>query len=101
PFNVLGGDTQTTALADGLTEVLAAQLSQLSPHHGLQVIPASETRREKMSSAAEARRQFGVNLVVGGSLQRAGTMLRIAPVLIDATNDRELATVTIDVTAGD
>jgi serine/threonine protein kinase len=73
PFANVAGVPANQALADGLVEVLTTRLTQLEPFaKGLQVVPAVEVRAQRIQSVTEARRAFGVNLVISGSLQRTG-----------------------------
>ncbi len=90
PFNVVGGSTETTAFANGLTETLNARLTQTTERHPLQVVPASEIRAERVRTLEEARRAFGVNLVIEGSLQQIGDIVRVNYVLVDAHTRRQL-----------
>jgi len=101
PFTVAGGDPESKAFADGLTETLTMKLSQLMPAHPLQVVPSSEVRAQGVSTAEQARQQFGVNLVVAGALQRSGGMVRITLVVIDAKTRRQVSGDSIDAAASD
>ena len=59
------------AFRDGLMETLTSELTELSQfHNSLWVVPATEVRREGLTSAKDAQRQLGVNLVISGSVQR-------------------------------
>jgi serine/threonine-protein kinase len=90
PFSVAGADASTKAFADGLSEVLSAKLTQLTERPQFQVIPVSEVRARHVATAADARKEFGVNLVIEGSWQQAGGTVHVVPVLIDATRNRQL-----------
>jgi tetratricopeptide (TPR) repeat protein len=91
PFGATSADPADRYRADGLTETLAARLSQLERfHEALWVVPASEVRQSGVASVAAARRAFGVTLVVTGRLQRIGDRLRLTASLIDALNRRQL-----------
>ena len=70
PFAARGGDADITALAEGLTEDIAAGLIKF-PY--LKIVAASGSQRP-------ARARY----VVQGSLRRAGAMLRVAVELIDS-----------------
>ena len=91
PFRNIGGDTSQQAFCDGLTEVLTSALTRLS---GLSVIAPSESRR--LESAKQARQEFGVNLVIYGSVLRRGDAVRLTVSLIDAESQRQVATTPID-----
>ncbi len=101
PFTVAGGDPESRAFADGLTETLTMKLSQLMPTHPLQVVPSSEVRAQGVSTAEQARKQFGVNLVVAGALQRSLGMVRITLVVIDTKTRRQVNGDSIDASASD
>jgi eukaryotic-like serine/threonine-protein kinase len=90
PFSVAGADAGTKAFADGLSEVLSAKLTQLTDRPQFQVIPVSEVRARHVATAADARKEFGVNLVIEGTWQQAGGSVHVVPVLIDATNNHQL-----------
>jgi serine/threonine-protein kinase len=91
PFANVGGDPTNQALADGLAEVLTTRLTQLERFTGgLQVVPAVEVRQQRVQSATEARRAFGVNLVVSGSLQRSTDRLLLTLNVIDGATLRQV-----------
>jgi tetratricopeptide (TPR) repeat protein len=91
PFRTASSDPDDQYRTDGLAETLASRLSQLERFQGsLWVVPASEVRQAGVTSAAGARRAFGVTLVVTGSLQRIGGRLRLNASLVDATDLRQL-----------
>ncbi len=90
PFSVAGADASTKAFADGLCEVLSAKLTQLTERPQFQVVPVSEVRARHVATAADARREFGVNLVIEGTWQQAGGTVHVVPVVIDAATDRQL-----------
>ena len=85
PFSVPGGDPVRQVLADGLMESLTTSLSQYSGlNEDLLVVPASEVRKHEVSTAAAARKNFGVDFVVEGSLIGNNSRLRIGVNLVDA-----------------
>ncbi len=90
PFRVISGDAQSPAFADGLNETLTARLTQLLVSNDSQVLPSSEVRRSKVTSAVDARRELGANLVLDGSLQFFGKEVRAALSLLDARSNRLL-----------
>jgi tetratricopeptide (TPR) repeat protein/predicted Ser/Thr protein kinase len=91
PFTNVGGDPANQALADGLAEVLTTRLTQLERFAGgLQVVPSVEVRQQRIQSATEARRAFGVNLVVSGSLQRSQNRLLLTLNVIDGVTLRQV-----------
>jgi eukaryotic-like serine/threonine-protein kinase len=90
PFSVAGADADSKAFADGLNAVLSAKLTQLTKRPQFQVVPVSEVRARHVATATDARKEFGVNLVIEGTWQQAGGKVHVVPVLIDATSNRQL-----------
>ncbi len=101
PFEVTGADPSAKAFGDGLTETLTAKLTQLTVNHALQVISASEVHARRVTSAGEARQEFGVNLVLEGNLSRSGDRIRINYSLVDTGTRRQLKAESITADASD
>ena len=98
PFRYIGTDSEAAILGDGLSETLTSKLAELAESHGIQVIPTQEIRSSGSITADKARSNFGVSLVVEGSLQKIGPLVRINCHLVDAATQRLLRAETI--TAG-
>lgn len=91
PFRNVGNNPDTEAFRDGLMEALTSELTDLSQFHNtLWVVPATEVRREGLSSAKDAQRQLGVNLVITGSVQRDADHVHLTANLVDAKTLRQL-----------
>jgi tetratricopeptide (TPR) repeat protein len=91
PFRNVGNNPDTEAFRDGLMEALTSELTDLSQFHNtLWVVPATEVRREGLSSAKDAKRQLGVNLVITGSVQRDADHVHLTANLVDAKTLRQL-----------
>jgi len=90
PIRCIGAGAEQQTLCDGLTETLTTALAQVG---AFAVVPASETR--KITSVEQARREFGVNLVVYASLVRQGGEARLSLSLVDAETKRTMATETV------
>jgi serine/threonine protein kinase/Flp pilus assembly protein TadD len=91
PFRNIGGNRDNEAFCDGVMEALTSELTELSQFHGsLWVVPASEVRREGLSSPGEARRALGANLVITGSVQRDRDHVHLTANLVDAGTLRQL-----------
>lgn len=90
PFTIIGGTAETAAFANGLTETLNVRLTHLTDRHPLQVVPASDVRAQHIRTAEDARREFGANLVIEGSLQQSGDLVRVSYTLVDAGARRQL-----------
>jgi len=102
PISSLGGEPANAALAEGIQESLTSRLSNLEVgNQSLWVVPASEVQRRKVSDAAAAQKEFGVNLVITGSVQRDGSLLRLTVNLIDARNLRQVGSGQFEDRTGD
>ena len=91
PFRSIGGDDEQRAFCDGITETLT---SALTKHGGFSVVPAMDARR--LESTSQARRDFGVNLIISGSVQRREDYVRVIVTLIDAGRQRQMESEPID-----
>jgi non-specific serine/threonine protein kinase len=85
PFKYSGANADLTALAEGLTEDIVTGLSRFSY---LRVIALSSTLRydPEAIDARSAAKELGARYVMTGSLRQAGTRLRIAVQLVDASS---------------
>ena len=96
PFSALGDDKP---IALGLTESVTVGLTKLTERYDLQVVPASEVKAAGLTTIDQARREFGVNLVITGSLQVSGETIRVRYELADAKKKRVLESDTITAAA--
>ena len=97
PFTNVGDDPANRAFCDGLTEILTSQLTQVERFQGsLWVVPQSELRAREIRAPSDARRIFGVNLAVTGSVQRGRDGVRLALNLVDTERSRQLRSRIID-----
>jgi tetratricopeptide (TPR) repeat protein len=102
PLTTIGTDPSLQVFSDGLTETLTSRASQFQQlERRIWVVPASEVRTAKIGSVAACRRAFGVNLVMTGSVQESGGVLRIALNLVDATSLRQIASRSIELPASE
>ena len=102
PFTAIGKDGTDEALSDGLMEALTGKLSNLESANGsLWVVPSAELRRRKVNDATAAHREFGVNMVITGTVQKSGKYVRLTLNLIDATDVRQLGSASVEDPAGD
>lgn len=101
PFHSIGSDQSQQAFAEGMSDIITSELTQLSDRYALQVVPANEVRSGQIKSARVARQQFGVDLVVEGSLQSVANMTRATYSVVDARTGRQLQAGTVTVPAGD
>ncbi len=84
-------DPKLTAFGSGLLEDVAAKLAQLSANHDLEVIPARTLDDKKISTLADASKEFGANLGLTLSLNQDGQLVRATYSLIDSKTDKNLA----------
>ncbi len=96
PLRVIGGDSSSQALSDGLVETLTSKLTQIEQtERSMWIVPASELRSSGIDSPGRARKALGVNLVITGSLQQSGNSLRLILNLIDTSAMRQLRSAVI------
>jgi tetratricopeptide (TPR) repeat protein/TolB-like protein len=91
PFADIAGDPKMSAFGKGLLEDVAAKLSQLSANHDLEVVPARTLEDKKVTTLADAKKEFGVSLGLSLSLEQAGDLVRAAYSLTDAKSGKNLA----------
>ena len=102
PFDYIGSDKETQAFSQGLLETATSMLSELpSTRESLYITPSSEVRSEAVKTVAEAKRNFGANLVLTGSIQKAGAGLIVTMNLVNAAANRQLRSRVLTVEAGE
>ncbi|MBI3799253.1 MAG: adenylate/guanylate cyclase domain-containing protein [Deltaproteobacteria bacterium] len=89
PFVNMSKDPDQEYFSDGLTDVLTSDLSRIS---SLFVIARNSafTYKGKAVNMHDLRTDLGVRYVLEGSVQKAGTQVRIVAQLIDTTMDSHL-----------
>src|SRR3546814_14913253 len=82
PFDNMSGDPEQTYFSDGITEDIITDLSQIS---GLFVIARNSAfiYRGRAVHVQDVSRELGVRYVLGGSVRKAGSRVRITPQLLD------------------
>jgi len=91
PFKSIGGGPSGEAYCDGLVESVATRLTRLDLTSGkLFVVPFSEIRSENVTSARKAYEQFGVNLVITGSVDQSAGRMKITTNLVDPVTSRQI-----------
>src|SRR5262249_38907777 len=73
PFRTIGGPAESRFYSDGLTEAVTAHLARLADPAYARIVPASEIRNKRVTDGQEARRQFGADLVLAGTLYQSGS----------------------------
>jgi eukaryotic-like serine/threonine-protein kinase len=91
PFESVANDPPTNALGLGLTETVTTKLVQASDGGHLQLVATRELMAQGVKTADQARREFGTDLVLEGSLQQSGDQIRITCSLVDAKTHVQLA----------
>lgn len=95
PFESVDNDSATNALGLGLTETVTAKLVQASAAGHVQMVSARELMAQGVRNAEQARREFGTDLVLEGSLQQSGTLIRITCSVVDSKTRRQIAARTL------
>jgi tetratricopeptide (TPR) repeat protein/TolB-like protein/tRNA A-37 threonylcarbamoyl transferase component Bud32 len=95
PFDEIGQTTATNALGAGLMETVATQLVEAGNDDSVEVVSPHELREKGVKSAADARREFGTDMVLEGSLQQQGDQLRITCNLVDSKTGHQLGARTV------
>lgn len=89
PLANFSSDAGNQYLADGMTEALISGLAQV---HGLRVISRTSTMRYKAGekSVPEIAQELGADLIVEGSVVKAGDRVRVTAQLIDGATDEHV-----------
>ena len=95
PFDAIGQNSATSALGVGLMETVATKLVEVGHDDTVQVVSPHELNEKGVKSAADARREFGTDMVLEGSLQESGNELRITCNLVDSKTGRQIGARTI------
>jgi TolB-like protein/class 3 adenylate cyclase/rhodanese-related sulfurtransferase/Flp pilus assembly protein TadD len=100
PFNNFGTDQAQDYFANGMTEDLITDLSQLSD---IFVIArhSSFAYKDRPTTVQQVAEELGVRYLLQGSVQRDGDRLRINAQLVDALSGRHLWAERYDGSAGD
>ena len=95
PFDAVGQSSATSALGVGLMETVATKLVEVGHDDTVQVVSPHELSEKGVKSATDARREFGTDMVLEGSLQQSGEELRITCNLVDSKTGRQIGARTI------
>ncbi len=85
PFDVIGGDEHTEALADGLVEDLISAISAWR-HFPVMARNSTFVYRGESVDVRLVAEELGVRYVMEGSLRQSGDRYRVAAQLIDGTD---------------
>jgi serine/threonine-protein kinase len=100
-FQAVDGSPEEKSFTAGLTDTVTTKLTQLTGDRSLQVVPARDLRERHITTAEQARRDFGVNLVLEGSLHKSGDQVRVNYALVDARTRRQLRAQSVTLAASD
>jgi tetratricopeptide (TPR) repeat protein len=101
PFESVNNDASTNALGLGLTETVTTKLVQATDGGHLQLVSTRDLVAQGIKTADQARREFGTDLVLEGSLQQSGDRIRITCNLVDARTHVQYAAQEVTGGAGD
>jgi serine/threonine-protein kinase len=101
PFESVASDPPTNALGLGLTETVTAKLVQAINGGHLQLVSTRELIAQGVRTSEQARREFGTDLVLEGSLQQDGSRIRITWSLVNPRTHTQIAANTITGNADD
>jgi DNA-binding SARP family transcriptional activator/TolB-like protein/Tfp pilus assembly protein PilF len=89
PFDNLSGDPALQYLVDAIGEDL---VSNLAHDRWFDVIARTSTQkyRDNKSGIADIAAELGARYIVDGSLRKAGDLIRVSVVLIDASDGRQI-----------
>jgi len=91
PLTNIGADEKNEIYCDGLLEIITSRLTQLQQYQGsMWVIPSSEIRKYKITSAEDANKKFNANLVVTGSIERRPGYFQLILNLVDSKTFRQI-----------
>ena len=102
PLAPVSADGDGRAFSDGITEALAARLTELTASYPVEIVGPREIRGKSVQDAEQARKEFGANLALEGSLSRSDHQIRVSYSLVDTATRHQLHadTVTMDDTGG-
>jgi serine/threonine protein kinase/tetratricopeptide (TPR) repeat protein len=95
PFDTTDSEEDVSFYAKELTEAVNNSLTKITERHPLQVVPADEVHDNNVHTPKEAHREFGVNLVLRGNLQKGGESLRITYEIINPKTNQSLQSKTV------
>lgn len=102
PFQVSDPEPSARAYGLGLTEALTTRLAELSSSgFPLQVVSPGDIRAQSIRTAEQARMQYGVNLVLEGTMSKSGSVLRVHYTLVNPEDRRVLRAGMVSATAND
>jgi serine/threonine protein kinase/tetratricopeptide (TPR) repeat protein len=103
PFDAIGQNSAANALGVGLMETVATKLGEADSEDKtkMEIVAPHELSDKGVKTASDARREFGTDVVLEGSLQQSGNELRITCNLVDSKTGRQIGARTITRDAND
>ena len=91
PFDSVTNDSPTNALGRGLTETVTANLVRAVEGGDLQLVSTHDLIAHGVKTSEDARREFGTDLVVEGSLQQDAGRTRVTWSVVDPQTHTQIA----------
>jgi len=91
PFDSVTNDAPTNALGRGLTETVTANLVRAVEGGDLQLVSTHDLIAHGVKTSEDARREFGTDLVVEGSLQQDAGRTRVTWSVVDPQTHTQIA----------
>ncbi len=101
PLRTSSTDATDRAFCDGLSEALALWLAQVGDKAHLDVVPPSEVRDKSVQNVEQARKNFGANRVLEGTVSQSGNQARVVYTLVDALTGKMLGGNAITMSSSD
>jgi serine/threonine protein kinase/Flp pilus assembly protein TadD len=91
PFTSIGPEERNQKFCEGLIEIMTSKLTQTEKLQGtLWIIPSSEVRKYRITSAGQAYKELNANLVITGSINERDDYIQLTLNLIDTESLRQL-----------
>jgi len=91
PFVNVDRNSTNQSFCDGLMEILTSKLTDIQKfQRAVSVVPSVDVRKRNITSVAGAREAFDASLVVSGSFQKMGNLMRLTLTLSDAKQLRQI-----------
>ena len=89
-FHGSGNDPTSRAFSEGVGETLAMRLTQLTATYPVEVVPPREVHAASVTDAEQARKVFGANLALEGSLSQSDHLISVSYSLVDTTTRHQV-----------
>lgn len=90
PFVPANDTAESRAFAAGLTDTMSAKLGQIADRYPLEIVATAEALKQKVSDAESARKILGATMVMEGSMQSSGNIVRVIYKLVDTHSLRQV-----------